>query len=68
MIRLGTQIRLATRDIERITMLTGVEPAAVLSVDALDAFLDDQVKRIRGESQCAQILRALIERERVKLP
>jgi hypothetical protein len=68
MICFENKIRLASRDIERLTVLTGTKPEGVLSVDDLDAFLDDQIALIRGNSKWAQMLRVLIEHERVKRP
>lgn len=63
MIRLGSQIRLTRREVERLRWLTDIEPVGIRTVSDLE----DYVARCRahywGSSPDTQFLHWLIDRE-----
>lgn len=63
MIRLGDRIRLTPREIERLTLVTAIEPGDVRSVSDLEAYVRRCKKHYWGVSRDTQFLHWLIDRE-----
>lgn len=64
MIRLGKNIRLTRREVERFTMITGFVPAHVRTFDDLDAYIGQCKRHYWGVSTDTKFLHWLIDRER----
>jgi hypothetical protein len=64
MIRLGNQLRLTGREVERFTRITGIEPVAVKSLDDLDDYIGRCKDYYQGASHEARFLRWLLDEER----
>ena len=64
MIRLGNQLRLTGREVERFTRITGIEPVGVKSLDDLDDYIGRCKDYYQGASQEARFLRWLLDEER----
>lgn len=63
MLRLGQQIRLTRREVERFTEITGFEPVNVRTLDDLCAYVDECKKHYWGVSDDTRFLHYLIDRE-----
>ena len=63
MIRLGSQIRLTHREVERFRKITGIEPVDIRTPDDLDAYIAHCKKHYWGVSNETQFLHWLIDRE-----
>ena len=64
MIRLGNQLRLTGREVERFTRITGIEPVGVKSLDDLDDYIGRCKDYYQGASHEARFLRWLLDEER----
>ena len=64
MIRLGNQLRLTGREVERFTRITGIEPVGVKSLDDLDDYIYRCKDHYQGASHEARFLRWLLDEER----
>ena len=64
MIRLGKQLRLTGRGVERFTRITGIAPVGVKSLDDLDDYVGRCKEQYLGASQEARFLRRLLDEER----
>ena len=64
MIRLGNQLRLTGREVERFTRITGIEPVGVKSLDDLEHYIRQCKAYYRGASEEARFLRWLLDEER----
>ncbi|MBA4175425.1 MAG: hypothetical protein C0505_02500 [Leptothrix sp. (in: Bacteria)] len=63
MIRLGHQIRLTRREVERFTKITAFEPAGVRTLTDLEAYIARCKSHYWGASRETQFLHWLIDRE-----
>ena len=63
MIRLGSQIRLTRREVERFRMITDIEPVAIRNPDDLEAYIARCKAYYWGQSRETQFLHWLIDRE-----
>ena len=63
MIRLGSQIRLTHREVERFRKITGIEPVDIRTPDDLDAYIAHCKTHYWGVSKETQFLHWLIDRE-----
>ncbi len=63
MIRLGHQIRLTHREVERFTKITAIEPAGVRTLADLEAYIARCKAHYWGASRETQFLHWLIDRE-----
>ncbi|RTL56521.1 MAG: hypothetical protein EKK46_04775 [Rhodocyclaceae bacterium] len=63
MIRLGSQIRLTHREVERFRKITGIEPGDIRSLDSLDAYIARCKMHYWGVSKETLFLHWLIDRE-----
>ncbi|EXI82591.1 MAG: hypothetical protein AW10_00377 [Candidatus Accumulibacter appositus] len=63
MIRLGSQIRLTRREVERFRKITDIEPVDVRTLVDLDAYIDRCKAYYWGVSKDTQFLHWLIDRE-----
>lgn len=63
MIRLGSQIRLTRREVERFWKITGIEPEDIRSLDDLDAYIARCKAHYWGVSWETEFLHWLIDRE-----
>ncbi len=63
MIRLGQQIRLTAREVERFTEITGFTPVHVKSLDDLADYIAECKKYYWGTSDETRFLHYLIDRE-----
>lgn len=61
MLRLGNSIRLTSRDVERLTHLTLIEPEGVKSIDDLDVYVDRCKKYYWGTSADSRKFHRLID-------
>lgn len=66
MLRLGRNIRLTSREIDRFTEITGFSPLDVKTIDDLDAYVDLCKRHYWGVSQETRFLHWLIDRERLR--
>lgn len=66
MLVLGKQIRLATNEIKRLKVLTGVAPGQFETVESYNKFLDIQIARFDGKGAEDQALRFILARQKVK--
>lgn len=64
MIRLGNQIRLTGREVERFTAITGFVPTGVKTFDDLDAYIGECKEHYWGVSKDTKFLHWLMDRER----
>ena len=64
MLRLGKQVRLTRKEIERLTKITGFEPVNVKTLEDLDAFIAQCKRQYWGVSRDTQFLHWLIDKER----
>lgn len=63
MIRLGHQIRLTRKEVERFTKITAIEPADVRTLADLEAYIARCKAHYWGASRETQFLHWLIDRE-----
>jgi hypothetical protein len=63
MIRLGHQIRLTRREVERFTKITAIEPVGIRTVAELQAYIARCKAHYWGSSRETQFLHWLIDRE-----
>ena len=63
MIRLGSQIRLTRREVERFLRITDIEPVDIRTIDGLEAYIARCKAHYWGVSQDTQFLHWLIDRE-----
>lgn len=63
MIRLGHQIRLTRREVERFSKITTIEPAGVRTLADLEAYVARCKAHFWGTSRETQFLHWLIDRE-----
>ena len=63
MIRLGQQVRLTSREVERFTKITGIAPVGVRTPAAFDAYIALCKAHYWGVSRETQFLHWLIDRE-----
>jgi hypothetical protein len=63
MIRLGHQIRLTRREVERFTKITAIEPAGVRTLADLEVYIAHCKAHYWGASRETQFLHWLIDRE-----
>jgi hypothetical protein len=66
MIRLGGQIRLTRREVERLTEITGFEPFNVKTLRDLDDYIARCKRFYWGRSKATRFLHWLIDRERAR--
>ncbi len=66
MIRLGDRLRLTSREVERFTRITGIEPVGVKSLDDLDDYVRQCKDYYHGASEEARFLRWLLDEERLR--
>lgn len=64
MLRLGKNIRLTPREIERFIKITGFTPADVKTIDDLDAYVEQCKRYYWGVSEDTRFLHWLIDKER----
>ena len=64
MLRLGSQLRLTGREVERFTRITGFAPVDVKSLDDLDDYIRQCKAYYDGASKEARFLRWLLDEER----
>ena len=67
MVRLGNKIRLASKEIERFTIITGFAPGEVKTIEDLDCYIEGCKRFYWGVSDETRFLHWLIERERFRL-
>jgi hypothetical protein len=63
MIRLGSQIRLTRREVERFAKITDIEPVGVRTLADLQAYVDRCKAHYWGVSNETRFLHWLIDRE-----
>jgi hypothetical protein len=63
MIRLGSQIRLTHREVERFLKITDIEPVGIRTLDVLDACIARCKAHYWGVSKETRFLHWLIDRE-----
>jgi len=63
MIRLGSQIRLTHREVERFRKITDIEPVGIRSLDDLETYIAQCKACYCGESKVTQFLYWLIDCE-----
>ena len=63
MIRLGSQIRLTRREVERFRKITDIEPVDIRSLDDLAAYIARCKAHYWGKSRETQFLHWLIDHE-----
>ena len=63
MIRLGSQIRLSRREVERFRKITDIAPVDIRTLDDLDAYIARCKAHYWGVSKDTQFLHWLIDRE-----
>ena len=63
MIRLGTQIRLTRREVERFLKITDIEPVDIRTIDDLEAYIARCKAHYWGVSKETRFLHWLIDRE-----
>jgi hypothetical protein len=64
MIRLGKNIRLTRREVERFTKITGFEPVGVKTLDDLDNYIGKCKAHFWGVSKETRFLHFLLDEER----
>lgn len=63
MIRLGQQVRLTRREVERFTKITGIAPVGIRTLAELDAYIARCKAHYWGGSRETQFLHWLIDSE-----
>ena len=63
MIRLGQQVRLTRREVERFTKITDIAPVGIRTLAELDAYIARCKAHYWGVSRETQFLHWLIDRE-----
>lgn len=63
MIRLGPQIRLTRREVERFLRITNIEPVGIRTIDDLEAYIARCKAHYWGVSKETRFLHWLIDRE-----
>ena len=63
MIRLGSQIRLTRREVERFLRITDIEPVGIRTIDGLEAYIARCKAHYWGVSKETRFLHWLIDRE-----
>jgi hypothetical protein len=63
MIRLGSQIRLTRREVERFRKITDIEPVDIRTLDDLDTYIARCKAHYWGVSRETRFLHWLIDRE-----
>lgn len=63
MLRLGSQIRLTRREVERFRRITDIEPAGICTPEDLQSYVKRCKDHYWGVSQDTQFLHWLIDRE-----
>lgn len=63
MLKLGNNIRLTSREIERFTEITGFAPVNVKTIDDLNAYIEDCKHYYWGVSEDTRFLHWLIDKE-----
>lgn len=63
MIRLGSQIRLSRREVERFLKITDIEPVGIRTIDDLEAYIARCKAHYWGVSTETRFLHWLIDRE-----
>lgn len=63
MIRLGSQIRLTRKEVERFKKITDFEPVGIRTLEDLEAFIGRCKAHYWGVSRDTQFLHWLIDRE-----
>ena len=63
MIRLGAQIRLTRREVERFRKITDIEPVDIRSLDDLESYIARCKAHYWGKSEETRFLHWLIDRE-----
>lgn len=64
MLRLGNQIRLTSKEIEKFTEITGFVPEDVKTLEDLDVYVEQCKKYYWGTSRETRFLHWLIDKER----
>ncbi len=67
MLRLGNQIRLTPREVDRLRKITGIAPVGVKSVHDLDEYVARCKRHYWGTSRETRLLHWLIDEERQAL-
>ena len=67
MVRLGDKIRLGSKEVERLTIVTGFAPGNLRSLSDLDAYIARCKRHYWGVSEETRWLHWLIERERCRV-
>ena len=63
MIRLGSQIRLTRREVERFWRITDIEPVGIRTIDGLEAYIARCKAHYWGVAKETRFLHWLIDRE-----
>ena len=63
MIRLGQQVRLTRREVERFTTITAIAPVGIRTLAELDAYIGQCKAHYWGMTRDTQFLHWLIDRE-----
>ena len=63
MIRLGQQVRLTRREVERFTKITAIAPVGIRTLAELDAYIGQCKAHYWGVTRDTQFLHWLIDRE-----
>ena len=63
MIRLGSQIRLTRREVERFLRITDIEPVGIRTIDGLEAYIVRCKAHYWGVSKETQFLHWMIDQE-----
>lgn len=64
MLRLGRIIRLTAREVERLTLITGIAPENVRTLADFNIYIERCKRHYKGVSRGTRFLLWLIERER----
>lgn len=64
MLRLGRIIRLTAREVERLTLITGIAPENVRTLADFNTYIERCKRHYKGVSRDTRFLLWLIERER----
>ena len=66
MLRLGNHIRLTSKEVERLTEITGFKPVNVRTLEDLDVFIAQCKGYYWGVSEDTRFLHWLIDKERLR--
>lgn len=66
MIRLGNNIRLTGREVERFKKITGIEPVDLKTLDDLDRYIQECKTHFWGVSEDTRYLHFLLDQERLR--